>query len=260
MKKRWLGYLFFGLVAYFFFLVATVPAGWLAWGITRLTTGAVAIDQVQGSLWHGNGRLIVYYPQATPQNLGQTEWRINPLWLAAARLRIAIKAIGAESEISTIVAVAPSKLIMDNAQISASAHLASELYSPLSLLAPKGRLRLNAKELRLDRDGLHGSAQIFWDRAGSRLSSVHPLGDYRLDVDGAGQTTSFKLATLRGALELTGQGRWQPLGSGMLQMTGVATAKARQQELEPLLRLMGSRQDAERASFRLQTRLRLRLP
>lgn len=259
MKKRWLGYVLLGLLAYLIFLVATVPASWLAWGLSRSTRGTVAIVHGQGSLWHGTGRLIVYFPRATPQDLGQTEWRINPLWLPAGRLQVYINAVGLESQISATVGVTPSRVVIQDPRISASAHFASQFYAPLNLFSPKGGLRFDAEELTLDRAGLHGNAQIFWDGASSGLSSVQPLGDYRVDVHSNGESVVLKLSTLRGALELSGQGQWQILKSGEIQLSGVATPKTRTEELEPLLKLLGRNQGGGRRSFRLKTRLSLPL-
>ncbi|MFQ6021157.1 MAG: type II secretion system protein N [Acidiferrobacterales bacterium] len=257
MNRRWLGYLVFGVVAYLVFLVATVPASWLAWGLRQLTDGIVAIDQGQGSLWHGTGRLIVYHPRATARDLGKTEWRINPLWLPAARLQLYLQAIGSESKITGKIGVTPSKIIIQDSRVSASAQFASELYAPAKLLSPKGQLRLDAKQLTLERSGVQGNAQLFWNNAGSGLSSVQPLGDYRVDVTGKGESAVLKLTTLRGALEVNGQGRWQILKGGELQLNGFARAKTRTQELEPLLKLLGRSRGGGRRSFRLKTRLAL---
>jgi general secretion pathway protein N len=108
---------------------------------------------------------------------------------------------------------------------------------------------------------LHGAAQLFWDGAGSDLSSVNPLGDYRLDVNGEGENVVFKLATVRGALEVTGQGHWQPLRDGMLQINGYARARAQQKELQPLLQFLGAEQGGRRLfQLRLQLPVRNFLP
>lgn len=261
MKKRWLAYLAWGIVGYLVFLVATVPAGWLAWGVGHFSRGVVSVERGQGSLWHGTGHLIVYHPQATPRDLGQAEWRVHLWSMLLARLRVSVNAVGPQSTFSATVTLSPREAALTNSRLSASARFASAFYAPAGLMAPTGQLRANTKELRLNREGLHGAAQLFWDGAGSDLSSVNPLGDYRLDVNGEGENVVFKLATVRGALEVTGQGHWQPLRDGMLQINGYARARAQQKELQPLLQLLGAEQGGRRLfQLRLQLPVRNFLP
>ncbi|MGE5318546.1 MAG: hypothetical protein ACM3KD_00055, partial [Hyphomicrobiaceae bacterium] len=69
MKERWLPYVIFGLVFYLLFLVIEMPASWFAWGVNRYSGGMVRLDPIDGSLWHGNGKLVIYYPQTVPHDL-----------------------------------------------------------------------------------------------------------------------------------------------------------------------------------------------
>lgn len=70
---------------------------------------------------------------------------------------------------------------------------------------------------------------------------MQPLGDYHLEIAGAGKTPELKLNTARGALDLIGQGQWQ-IASGWVQLAGSASARERVGELEPLLKLLGADQ------------------
>ena len=189
-------------------------------------------------------------------DFGRAEWRINPLWLFVARLQAQVSATGHASELAATLAVTPRAIVLEQARASASAKLASKLYSPAGLLAPEGRLRLLTEKLSLRQDGLQGDAQLFWEQAASGVSEVKPLGDYRVDLTGVGATASMKLSTLRGPLELVGQGHWQVTGSGAFQLSGFARAQARRDELQPLLALMGREQNG-RFPFRLNARLQL---
>ncbi len=257
MKKSWFGYLFLGVTAYLIFLIVTVPATWLSWGLARITHDTVDLDEERGSLWVGHGRLVVHYPRSTPQDLGQTEWRVNPLWLLLGRLQIALKATGSQSDLVAAVGVTPKRIILGRSHISADANVASAFYAPARLLAPKGRLRFSADDLTLDTNGLHGNAVITWEGASSGLSTVQPLGDYRIDISGTGAEAALKLTTLRGDLQLSGTGRWQLLETGDLQFNGIARPRSRGQELQSLLNLFGRDQGGGRRTVRLRTRLSL---
>ena len=257
MKKSWLGYLFVGIAAYVIFLIVTVPATWLSWGLARITQGTVDLSEERGSLWVGRGRLVVHYPRSASRDLGNTEWRVNPLWLPLGRLQISLKATGSQSDLSVAVGVTPKRIVLQRSHISADANMASAFYAPARLLAPKGRLQFNADDLALDKKGLHGNAVVTWEGASSGLSSVQPLGDYRIDISGTGADAALKLTTLRGDLQLSGTGRWQLLETGDLQFNGIARPKSRGQELQSLLNLLGRDQGGGRRTLRLRTRLPL---
>jgi general secretion pathway protein N len=72
------------------------------------------------------------------------------------------------------------------------------------------------------RDGeLDGGLQIEWREAQSALSPVAPLGSYRLQIAGAGDTARIQLDTLRGPLRLQGSGT---VKGGRISFKGVASA------------------------------------
>jgi general secretion pathway protein N len=75
----------------------------------------------------------------------------------------------------------------------------------------------------------------------SRLSTLKPMGSYRLLVTG-GAVNTLQLATLSGSLQLTGNGQWV---GGRLQFDGVASAaQDRQEALSNLLNIIGRRDGA----------------
>ncbi len=252
MKKRVLLYAVFGLVFYLLFLIIEVPASWFAWGLNRYTSGTVRLDPITGSLWHGNGKLVIYYPQTTPHDFGQTEWSINPFWLLTGRVQLALQTNMPDRQIKTTLGIAKGSLSIKDTDATFPATFVSQLYPPASLIGPQGRVRLRTSDLVFGQQNLEGSATLEWQGAGSSLSNVRPLGDYRLDITGAGKTSNLKLTTLRGDLELTGQGQWQ-LTSSQLQLTGSAFPRERAVELKPLLELLGTDQGAGRRALVLNT-------
>jgi len=251
-KKRWLLYTVFGLVFYLLFLIIQMPASWFAWGLNRYTQGSVRLDPIAGSLWNGNGRLVIYYPQTTPHDFGRAEWGINPLWLFAGRLQIHWQATAPDTSIYTTLRLGFGQTQLVDLDISFPAQSVSTFYPAATLLSPKGQVRVRTAKLSIDQSGIEGNGEILWNNASSSLSSVQPLGDYRLELTGAGKTTHLKLTTSRGDLEFTGAGQWQ-LATGQIQLSGSATARARAEELEPLLRLMGNDQGAGRRTLMLNT-------
>jgi hypothetical protein len=253
-KTRWLLYVIFGLFFYLLFLIIEMPASWFAWGLNRYTQGTVRLDPIAGSLWSGKGRLVIYYPPTTPHEFGQAEWRINPLWLVAGRVQLSLQTSHQERRIKTTLGVARNSFILKNTEAEFSAPFVAQLYSPLSLISPQGKVRVNAEDLALSPEKMDGVATLEWLNAGSGLSSVQPLGDYRLEITGAEKNANLKLTTLRGDLEFTGQGRWQPQ-TGQVQINGSALPRARAGELESMLNMLGANQGGGKRALNINTRL-----
>jgi general secretion pathway protein N len=255
MKRRWFRYLALGLLSYAVFLVVLLPAGWLTWGVARLSDNRVFLDDGRGTIWHGSGHLFVRDLKGAAQDLGRAEWRLDTLQLLLLRGQVRLHASGPQSDMFATLRATPWGLSLNETRLSASAELASTFYPDASGFAPQGLLRVRTNRLAFGRDGLQGNAELYWDQAGSALSSVQPLGNYRLNVSGKGKEATLQLATVDGALDLSGQGRWQVIGDGVLQLTAIAQAKQQAADLQPLLRLMGRDLGGGRTAFTLRTRL-----
>jgi general secretion pathway protein N len=247
-KTRWLLYAVFGLVFYLLFLIIEMPASWFAWGLNRYTQGTVRLDPTAGSLWGGKGRLVIYYPPTTLHEFGQTEWRINPLWLIAGRVQLFVQTSHQDRQIKTTLGVARNSFMLKDTEAELPAVFVAQLYKPLSLISPQGKVRISAADLTFAPEKLEGAAALEWLNAGSSLSSVQPLGDYRLDITGAEKNAALKLTTLRGDLEISGTGQWQ-LPDGRITFTGEAVAARREKELEPLMQLLGKETGPGRRSI-----------
>ncbi len=253
-KKRWLLYGIFGLVSYLLFLIIEMPAAWFAWGLNHYTQGTVRLDPMSGSLWSGNGRLVIYYPQTTPHDFGQTEWGINPLWLFAGRVQLSLQTNNQDRKIKTKLGLAHNSFLLKDTEAEFPAAFVAQLYTPLSLISPQGKVRISTEDMTLSPGKVDGVAALEWLNAGSSLSSVQPLGDYRLDITGIEKNANLKLTTLRGDLEFTGQGQWQ-LQTGQVQINGLATPRARAGELESFLNMIGSDQGSGKRTLNINTRL-----
>jgi general secretion pathway protein N len=89
---------------------------------------------------------------------------------------------------------------------------------------------------------LLGQAELQMQQFSTRLSTLRPLGSYRVRVQG-GDTVALTLDTLEGSLLLQGSGQ---LLNGRVQFNGEATAAPDAQEaLSNLLNILGQRQGAK---------------
>jgi general secretion pathway protein N len=95
------------------------------------------------------------------------------------------------------------------------------LGTPFNTVKPGGALGVNWTDIEIKDGALAGGLQIDWRDAQSALSSVAPLGSYRLQITGVGDTARMQLDTLRGPLRLQGSGT---VKGGRVSFKGVASA------------------------------------
>jgi general secretion pathway protein N len=85
------------------------------------------------------------------------------------------------------------------------------LGTPWNTLQLDGELGLSTQGLSVEwsagRLALGGRAEMAAARISSRLSTLRPMGSYRITLTG-GATSTLELATLEGSLQLSGNGRW----------------------------------------------------
>jgi general secretion pathway protein N len=111
-----------------------------------------------------------------------------------------------------------------------------QLQGPLVFKTPGLRLLSSADRITVD-----GTLSLEMPDMSSSLSTLRPLGSYRLLLQGGDQPT-LDLRTVEGRLQLQGLGRWT---SGHLRFVGEASADpAFEAELSNLLNIMGQRDGA----------------
>jgi general secretion pathway protein N len=256
---RWAIYAALGAACYLLFLIATLPAAWLSWGIARLSEGDVILAGVEGSVWRGGATLLL--PHLGPSALGRLEWSVQPLALLAGRLQYRLRLDGTDAQARATLIPGLRRLGVRGLEAAAPAGFVARVYAPASLFAPTGQVRLVCPELELGRNGMHGTAELTWENAGGRFTGAAPLGDYRLELVASGERASLTLRTLRGDLELSGAGEWRLEGTeGRLQFSGSAVPRARRGELEPLLATLGPDLGGGRRAFGFTAHAPLRWP
>lgn len=251
-------YVLTGLLAYALFLLINLPASTMHELLTRVSRGTVAIQQPQGSFWNGSGELVVRSQMGQPLRTRLT-WSIEPLWLFAGKVQTQLQASG-DAELQGTIRIGYRQLTVSNATATLNAEAAGAFYAPLSLAAPTGSVRISTEHLQLDSGGLQGVAQLTWLNAGSRMSGLSDLGDYRLSVAGAGATATIGVETVRGEVAVNGEGKWQVTGDGSLRLDGTITPGSREPALAPLLSLIGARRNGNQYAFGISTRLLPPLP
>lgn len=247
-RLAWLGALMGLMVA----LVLFAPASWLAAGLAWASNGAVQIVNTRGSVWRGQGDLLLTGGEgsrtesALPQGL---RWRLNPTWAErqpAIALALETPCCSAQPlSITVLPGLKTNTLRVGPFNSQWPAVLLVGLGTPWNTLRPEGQLALQSEGMAVQLvDGrlrLQGALQIDALDMTSRLATLRPLGSYRVHLNATpeGNSASLQVQTLSGGLQLSGNGQW--LGA-RLRFQGVAqAAPGRETALENLLNIIGRR-------------------
>lgn len=232
-----------GLVAA---LLLYAPARWLAAGVASASGGQVLLADARGTVWTGSAQLVLTGgPGSTDAAAlpGRVSWELAPRWDGvAARLR---------AECCTAQPLAARahwrlgglKLEFADGGSQWPAGVTAGLGTPWNTLQLDGEVRMATQGLTVEwsagRPAVTGRAELVALRVASRLSTLRPMGSYRITLQGGPQAT-LRLETLEdSSLQLSGTGQWV---GRRLRFRGEASAvPGREAALANLLNIIGRR-------------------
>ncbi|MFS2054996.1 type II secretion system protein N, partial [Variovorax sp. CT11-76] len=125
------------------------------------------------------------------------------------------------------------------------ATMLSGLGAPWNTLKLEGTLDLSTRAFSLRTDGpvlrIAGQATLDATDVSSSLSTLRPMGSYRLALEG-GNRPSLLLSTRQGSLELNGSGSWN--GTAFRFNGEASAAPGSEDALSNLLNIIGRRDNA----------------
>ncbi len=229
-----------GAGAYLVFLVANLPAAWLGFALERSSGGALALGDPRGTVWSGAGVLGLRSGGAY-RGIADLEWRCNPLWVFAGRLKVALSGAGRETRLRATLGLGAGKATLNDVEANFPAAIVESALAAAAFAKPEGQLRVKADSIEWGAASVRGAATVEWIDAGLGGLQAPRLGDYQLQIAASGDRAELRLATLRGDLRLTGQGEWRAAQPRMVQLRGTAQASAERKDLESLLQALGIR-------------------
>lgn len=230
--------------------VVVAPASWAVHAVNRLSQGSVVLSDGAGTVWAGSALVTVTAGAGSREAVrlpGRLQWtmgvgwgRLHLDWAATCCMASAVR-MALEPARSWAVWSGWS-LHVQALQSNWPAALLSGLGTPWNTLQLQGNLSISSPGFRvsmnLNRIAFTGDVTLEAQDVRSRLSTLQPLGSYRVQFTG-GEQPALALATLKGSLHLSGQGRWS---AGRLRFEGEARAEpAHAAELDNLLNLLGRR-------------------
>ena len=230
-------------------LVLFAPAQWLASGVQRASGGQVQLAQARGTVWNGSAQLVLTGGQSSQDATalpGRMDWRLRPTWGGGVRARLHAACC---TPAPLLLGVQPrwggARLSVADGSSQWPAALLTGLGTPWNTLQLQGQLALQTRGLGAEwasgRMLLAGQLQLDALAVSTRLSTLRPMGSYRLLLQG-GSAPTLQLTTLDGALQMHGSGQW--VGK-RLRFEGEATAAPeREAALSNLLNIIGRRRGA----------------
>lgn len=258
------------------------PAQWLVEPLARATQGRLTLVNAYGTVWQGQGGLVFTGGEGSHDRTalpGTVTWTLRPAWGQPAAAGQATTTPDAVAATPTPASTGPGLLLSvhmaccmqtpltvrwspgwSRHTVHVAAHhstwpaaLLSGLGTPWNTLQLQAGLTWATSGLRLQvsnhRLSGQGTATLDVADASSRLSTIQPMGSYRLTwqwpASPAGDTApaadpTLSLQTLHGALQLNGSGQWV---AGRLRFEGTAeAAPGREEALTNLMNLLGRRQ------------------
>jgi len=241
-----------GMLGLLVALVAGAPARWLTATVRWATQDRVLLQDERGTLWSGSASLTLAGgpgSQSSRTLPGRLSWRWGLDWpglsldLSADCCTMQPLRWQLQATLATGSAV---QLQLQDQQSSWPMGLLAGLGAPWNTLEAEGRLQWQSSGLQLrwqdQRLQWQGRTELRVQQLTSRLSTLQPMGSYRIVLQGTAAgtpTPELTLATEQGPLRLQGQGQW----SGQrLRFVGEASAdEGFEPALSNLLNIIGRR-------------------
>lgn len=172
-------------------MVVFAPAHWLTQAVTHATNGQVLLQQARGTVWTGSAQLVLTGGAASQDRAalpGHVDWKLRPTWTG---LRVQLNAAcctPAPLQAQVFARWSGMRVAVADGQSHWPAALLTGLGTPWNTLQPQGQLALQTQGLEATwaagRMVLAGQAQLDARAMSSRLSTLRPMGSYRLALQG----------------------------------------------------------------------------
>lgn len=218
---------------YFLILGVTAPATLLQPALSAQS--GITLAHLAGTLWHGSAGELVIPTKVGMIQVNDVQWEVQ--WRYLLRGEIALKLETADAVGSLTLARGFSRLRVAQADLALPAADLAQHLPQLSLWQPEGEVQFQTQGFALN-SLTPSEAIVCWRNATLNLSTIQPLGDYRLQLHNTDGKINVRLETQGGKLRLEGIGAYSKPGG--LRFAGSAHADpSYAQQLQALLALLG---------------------
>lgn len=199
--------------------------------------GKLRFIDASGTLWKGSALIAVSDGRRALLLPGRLSWNVRAESFLPWRIVIDLSHDALTSAFIVTAGAEGATFRAGRAHLPAAMLMA--LGAPFNTLRPGGSLDIEWSESHLRQGRFTGEAAVNWRDAQSALSTVAPLGSFRLQATGGGNEIRLQLQTLSGPLRLEGSGT---LKAGKVSFRGNASADPEMRSaLDGLLGVLGPR-------------------
>lgn len=229
-------------------VVLFAPARWLSAALSNWSQGRLVLANARGTVWNGTAAVVFASGAGGTQAVslpGLLHWRMRPGW-GGLSASLELPCCAAQPlELKASPRAGGLLLAWQDSRSRWPATLLTGLGAPWNTLKLDGALDLSTKAFAMQWDGpalrIAGQAVLDATDVSSSLSTLRPMGSYRLTLDG-GPRPTLLLSTREGSLELNGSGSWNGTS---FRFNGEASAgPGREDALSNLLNIIGRRDNA----------------
>ena len=214
-------------------IAVRAPAAWLGDWLQAHTK--VRLLDARGTVWHGSALVGISDGRETTLIPGRIEWNVDNV----GPRRLAARVSHPWLTMPLAISVDGNGMQVKQGNARLPAGVLAGTGAPFNTLRPGGVLELAWTDAEIRGTSLKGEVQVDWRDAQSALSTVVPLGTYRLTVKGTGGVPAIDLRTLAGPLQMQGKGTVE---GSRIRFNGIATAEPSMLgALNGLLGLLGMR-------------------
>lgn len=235
-----------------FMLLWAAPARWLAAALQATSDGRLLLVNPRGTVWNGSAGVVLASGAGGGEALSLPSplaWRLRPHWNGIGAILNLPCCTPQPLQLLAQPGAQGLRLQWEDGRSRWPAAMLVGLGAPFNTLKPEGSLELVTQDFSMAWNGprldLAGRLALDATDISSSLSTLRPMGSYRLTLEGrgAGQAPPSLLVTTReGALRISGSGQWT---GQALRFNGEASAAAGSEEaLANLLNIIGRREGA----------------
>ncbi len=227
------------------------PAAWLATVLSASPDSGVRLVEPSGTVWQGSARLVLGERGRSQEEFvlpGRLQWSLGWTW---SHIQLFVQAeccMQTPQQLHLVPSWGGFAVTLADGASQWPAQMMAALGAPWNTVQLAGALHLRTQGLSVGSlDGrtiMRGRIDLDALGMSSRLSTLRPIGSYRLTLVGvAAAAPTLEVHTLEGPLRVTGSGQW--LGSRW-KFSGEASADAQSESaLANLLNMVGRRQGAK---------------
>jgi general secretion pathway protein N len=178
-------------------------------------------------VWHGSATPAIRQRTGNLVVLEKLHWDVAWLPLFSGKIITQLRWENVEQALPMVATISLSQIELRNAILPLQAALLGELTPMLQPVQLSGKMQIKSDLFTFAKSGINGNAIADWTNAGSVLSTVNPLGSYRINLAGAGERLDVTLNTTSGVLLLEGKGSFTRNQGLKFQATARAAAESK---------------------------------